>query len=374
MIVKEPIAKTTEQADTDQPEDNVDQVQVNFFRRNGRIIVCLVILFVFLITPASLALLKYYKVRYLNPTPAFLVEQLAKYSLLTSGVFWFFFFGGSLGSFLNVIAWRLPRGRTLLGSSYCPGCDTKLKMRDNFPLFGWLWLKGKCRTCDMEIAGRYIIIELLAAMTIGLLAIIELFAAGSNLQSLPGQLTFSVEQFVMSPDQRLVGYFVLHSSLIALLMTAALIKLQQQVIPKSVFAFGFSLYITIAICCPHALPYTETHQEITTVEYPFASVAPMFWGLLISLCGGLVFTRLLMAKPVKENLDLLLLLMLIGTILGWQAAVISITLMALLTFLARLFYKKCSPIHVLWLAASITILTLQIWIAEWQNRLLDGGS
>ena len=247
-------------------------------------------------------------------------------------------------------------------------------MRDNFPLFGWLWLKGKCRTCDMEIPGRYFIVELVAALTIGLLAIIELFGAGINVQSPPNQVSFSVEQFVMSPDLRLVGYFLLHSSLISLLMAAALIKLQQQVIPKSVFAFGFSLYVTIAICWPHALPYTETHQEITTVDHPFASVAPMFWGFLTSLCGGLVFTRLLMEKPVKENLDLLLLLMLIGTILGWQAVVISITLMALLTFLARLFYKKCSPIHVLWLTASITILTLQIWIAEWQDGLLDGGS
>lgn len=369
MTAKEPTGKTTEQADADHPEDNVDHAPVNFFRRHGRIIACLVILVVFLITPVSLALLKYYQVRHLNPTPAFLVEQFAKYSLLTSGVFWFFFFGGSLGSFLNVVAWRLPQGRTLLGSSYCPGCNSKLKMRDNFPLLGWLWLKGKCRTCDMKIEGRYIIIELLAAITIGLLATIELFAAGINLQSLPRQQTFSVEQFVMSPDHRLVGYFILHSSLIALLMTAALIKMQQQVIPKSVFAFGLSLYVAIAILWPHALPFTETHQEITTVDQPFASVTPMCWGLLISLCGGLVFTRLLMAKPVKENLDLILLLMLIGTILGWQAAVISITVMALLTFFVRLFYKKCSPIHVLWLAASITILTLQLWITEWQNRV-----
>ena len=157
-------------------------------------------------------------------------------------------------------------------------------------------------------------------------------------------------------------------------MTAALIKIQQQVIPKSVFVFGFSLYVAIAILWPHALPFTETHQEITTVDQPFASVTPMCWGFLISLFGGLVFTRLLMAKPVKENLDLLMLLMLIGMILGWQAAVISIALMTLLTLFGRLIYKKWYPIHVLWLAASITILTLQIWIAEWQNRLLDGGS
>ena len=79
-----------------------------------------------------------------------------------------------------------------------------------------------------------------------------------------------------------------------------------------------------------------------------------------------------MAWILLENLWTLLAvagLVLIGTILGWQAAVISITVMALLTFFVRLFYKKCSPIHVLWLAASITILTLQLWITEWQNRV-----
>jgi leader peptidase (prepilin peptidase)/N-methyltransferase len=71
-----------------------------------------------------------------------------------------FMFGAAVGSFLNVVIYRLPEGLSLLHPpSRCPKCHTRLKPYDNVPVFGWLWLRGRCRYCQAPIAIRYPLIE-----------------------------------------------------------------------------------------------------------------------------------------------------------------------------------------------------------------------
>src|SRR6476469_2339449 len=73
-----------------------------------------------------------------------------------------FAFGACVGSFLNVVVWRLPRGESLVTPpSHCPKCNTKLAWRDNIPVFGWIFLRGRCRYCREPISARYPIIEFL---------------------------------------------------------------------------------------------------------------------------------------------------------------------------------------------------------------------
>jgi leader peptidase (prepilin peptidase) / N-methyltransferase len=74
-------------------------------------------------------------------------------------------FGATIGSFLNVVAYRLPRSQSLVhpGSS-CPGCGTAIKAYDNVPVLGWLWLRGRCRSCRAPISPRYPIIEATTAV------------------------------------------------------------------------------------------------------------------------------------------------------------------------------------------------------------------
>jgi leader peptidase (prepilin peptidase)/N-methyltransferase len=72
--------------------------------------------------------------------------------------------GACVGSFLNVVAWRLPRQESLiLPGSHCPRCGTALRWHDNLPLLGWLILRGRCRHCAQRIAIRYPLIEALTA-------------------------------------------------------------------------------------------------------------------------------------------------------------------------------------------------------------------
>lgn len=68
--------------------------------------------------------------------------------------------GAAVGSFLNVVIYRLPAGLSVLHPpSRCPRCHTRLKPYDNVPVFGWLWLRGRCRYCQAPIAVRYPLIE-----------------------------------------------------------------------------------------------------------------------------------------------------------------------------------------------------------------------
>src|SRR3954464_15768710 len=68
--------------------------------------------------------------------------------------------GAIVGSFLNVVAYRLPRHESLLHPpSACPSCGTPIKPYDNVPVLGWLWLRGKCRACKAPISPRYPIVE-----------------------------------------------------------------------------------------------------------------------------------------------------------------------------------------------------------------------
>jgi leader peptidase (prepilin peptidase) / N-methyltransferase len=74
-------------------------------------------------------------------------------------------FGLLIGSFLNVVAWRLPRGESLVKPrSKCPGCDTQLKAYDNIPVFSWLVLRGRCRGCGEKISARYPVVEAITAI------------------------------------------------------------------------------------------------------------------------------------------------------------------------------------------------------------------
>jgi leader peptidase (prepilin peptidase)/N-methyltransferase len=74
-------------------------------------------------------------------------------------------YGLVIGSFLNVVIWRVPRKESIVRPpSHCPGCDAKIANRDNIPLVSWLLLRGRCRNCGTAISARYPFVELLTAV------------------------------------------------------------------------------------------------------------------------------------------------------------------------------------------------------------------
>ena len=70
-----------------------------------------------------------------------------------------------IGSFLNVVIWRVPRGESIVSPpSACPNCHHRLRAYDNIPVVSWLLLRGKCRDCSAPISVRYPLVELLTAV------------------------------------------------------------------------------------------------------------------------------------------------------------------------------------------------------------------
>ncbi|MEM7556886.1 MAG: prepilin peptidase [Cyanobacteria bacterium P01_A01_bin.84] len=127
-----------------------------------------------------------------------------------------FAIGISIGSFINVVVYRLPAGLSVLyPPSRCPRCFNKLKAYDNVPVFGWLWLRGRCRYCKTKIAARYPIVE-------GITGLLFL-------------LVFVVFQFSFST----IGYWVFCSWLLAL----ALIDLDTMTLPNALTKSGLILGI-----------------------------------------------------------------------------------------------------------------------------------
>jgi leader peptidase (prepilin peptidase)/N-methyltransferase len=83
-------------------------------------------------------------------------------------------FGLLIGSFLNVVAYRLPRGESLATpGSRCPACATPVSPRNNVPVLSWLLLRGRCRRCAEPIARRYPAVEALTAALFAAVAVVH---------------------------------------------------------------------------------------------------------------------------------------------------------------------------------------------------------
>lgn len=82
-------------------------------------------------------------------------------SLITSSAAVIVFgLGAAIGSFINVVVYRLPAGLSVVKPrSRCPHCLHRLGNQENVPVLGWLWLRGRCRHCKSPISIRYPLVE-----------------------------------------------------------------------------------------------------------------------------------------------------------------------------------------------------------------------
>ncbi len=131
-----------------------------------------------------------------------------------------FIFGLSVGSFLNVLIDRLPKGESILGRSYCDHCKTKIKSLDLVPILSFLNLKGKCRYCGKKISWKYPLIELLTGVifVLGFLYIpvdailVKIFYLG--LLSCLIVIFFTDAKFQIIPTQIQIALFLLSAMIL----------------------------------------------------------------------------------------------------------------------------------------------------------------
>jgi prepilin signal peptidase PulO-like enzyme (type II secretory pathway) len=108
-----------------------------------------------------------------------MISVLQENALLVCAIV--FMIGASLGSFVTMASWRIPRGEDIVFKpSYCPSCRNPLKITHLAPIFSWLWQKGRCGHCQAKIGARYPLTEL----TLALVAVWLVAAYGIGWQSL----------------------------------------------------------------------------------------------------------------------------------------------------------------------------------------------
>lgn len=87
--------------------------------------------------------------------------------MITTAMF-VFAVGACVGSLINVLVYRMPRGLDVVTpTSRCPSCGTKLTWRENIPILGWIFLRGRCRFCRAKISPEYPIVEAIVAVLFG---------------------------------------------------------------------------------------------------------------------------------------------------------------------------------------------------------------
>src|ERR1043165_2906276 len=91
--------------------------------------------------------------------------ELLMWGLKATWLAFTFALGACAGSLTNVLVYRMPRGISVVWPpSRCPQCETKLSWRDNIPILGWLFLRGRCRYCKSPISPEYPVVEFAVAL------------------------------------------------------------------------------------------------------------------------------------------------------------------------------------------------------------------
>lgn len=155
---------------------------------------------------------------------------------------WVGLLGAMLGSFLNVVVYRVPAGRSIVWpGSACPHCKHPVRWFDNVPVLSWLVLRGKCRDCEAPISSRYPLVEAAVGIAFLLLAWCDFIGVGASL----GSSMFTAEGLapiaaashdptpVMAPDDAtLLVLLAWHAVLVYSLFGAALMEYDGHLAPR----------------------------------------------------------------------------------------------------------------------------------------------
>src|SRR3954453_14610694 len=190
--------------------------------------------------------------------------------------------GACVGSFLNVVVWRLPRGESLVTPpSHCPKCGNRLKWYDNIPVLGWIKLRGKCRFCGLPISPRYPIVE---AITGGLLVFyyVMFFIANTGPCAYPGKMTDlgnPIRELPLTWSRDWDIYF-LYMLLLCVLLAGSLIDAEHFILPIEMFWY---VVIPIALVWHAIIDGPGARGSLNVAPAGAAMAVGGAAGLLVSL-------------------------------------------------------------------------------------------
>jgi len=178
-----------------------------------------------------------------------------------------FYIGAAIGSFLNVVIYRMPRGLSLAepAHSFCPSCRHRLGWKDLFPLFSWIFQRGKCRYCKVSIPARYLSVEIITGALFGAFWY-QNFSAGNDL-----------------------ARGVILPLFAACCVAAIFIDLKFYIIPDQINAamFGLGIALNVVLILQHK-PDAMTWGMPSAIAGALAGIGAL-WG--IALLGRLIFKK-----------------------------------------------------------------------------------
>lgn len=253
-------------------------------------------------------------------------ETLRGYVLQWVATTWFFALGATIGSFLNVVIYRIPRGESVATRpSHCPFCDQKIKGKDNIPVLGWLVLNGRCRVCRLPISTRYPIVEFICGSIFLIFFFVEIVSGGWNIPGrVPDERIGIVYVLFGGESWDLVRLYLLHMFLAATLVSATMIHWDDQKIPIRFWAtVGFFVAIFVLIW-PDLHPvswglFGWTAKLPGAVNAAISLIMGSICGVGIGMLIAQIFRWMGRAGSVKSDRGLGICLGLVGLFLGWQA-------------------------------------------------------
>lgn len=201
--------------------------------------------------------------------------------------------GGLLvGSFLNVVAYRLPRGESLVRPrSRCPACGTQLRAIDNVPVASWLALRGRCHHCGAPISARYPVVEL----TTGALYAAVVASQDDAVRVVLGLLlvTALVPITLIDLERRIIPNRITGPAAIAALLAIA--TLDTDFLPEAIIAgaAGGGFFLVAAILYPRGMGMGDVKLAGMLGLYLGKAVAP---AILIALIAGVLVGAAVIAR------------------------------------------------------------------------------
>lgn len=238
--------------------------------------------------------------------PAFFV-----FALVCAGVF-----GALIGSFLNVVVYRVPAGRSIVSPpSACGSCGTEIRPYDNIPVVSWLALRGRCRTCRSAISVRYPLVE---AATAGAFALVAWWfwagpqapAAGGTQALVAGLLTLVAFLYLTAitialalidlDTHRLPNAIVLPSYVVGLVLlgAAALVGGDPMALLRAVIGAAalFLFYLILALVYPGGMGFGDVKLAgVLGLFLGYLGWAPLAVGAFAAFLLGGVFALILVA-------------------------------------------------------------------------------
>src|SRR4051794_30367827 len=195
-----------------------------------------------------------------------------------------FLFGACVGSFLNVVVWRLPLGESLVRPpSHCPKCNNLLKWYDNVPIFGWLKLGGRCRFCKEPISPRYPIVEAVTALLFVFYYVMFYIVGLGPCAPVPRSVFADAGPVQVPPEWPI---FALYLFLAAGLLAASLIDADLFLIPAQIpwLVAAVGIVVHALVDQPNLAGALNTVTDLNRTPSPAASLAAGGTvGLLVSL-------------------------------------------------------------------------------------------